>query len=804
MNYDQFRTVDAWRAALGLLPVPLRDTQTQDRYVLLNGTTGNFCLDLVGGVDRYSQRTAAWSCDVGHYITCTSDYVWVTRWENQAAEEKFSRKSVFSKLHDFHRYLEKTEPDRSQSIVAHVLRVFHQIRSVLNTENNGPRSLRVLLHLLASAAAGKDYLITEDLDVWGLTSETVEPAQKIPEATWRPLYNDLAGIGRYEVLRPEFDLLLRHASGAVFQDAHIEAMLPSSFWLPGFEQPVIVDEKAIPSETGIYFTPPALARTLAEEATRVRLSTPDAPIRLFDPACGSGELLKECLRMLRLNQYRGHIYVTGWDKSSAAIDIARFVLAWEKRAWPINQIEVEVAQHDSTMTEHWPTAVDVLIMNPPFKSWDLMTSDEKEAVSRILGPLRKPNLAMAFARRAIDVLREDGILAMIVPGSLLEAASGRDTREALADALSPRLVARLGEQTVFARALVDAGMYIGQRKSKPISRYQEGLPSSAGRETAIVWADSRQQGLNQALRGLRRWRGAEVEPINGDGFSVYLRAGIGTTGDPWIARSYDAWFRYQQFQHNKKLVDSKLFFQVRQGIRLGSDVFVVPKEYVKRLKKRERRYFRPAVMNPSVIDGQLSDSYYAFYPYSDGLPRIETEQQLEETVPRYYKEYLAPAKARLQSRQYVISKENLNWWDLLRPRTWQMERRPKIVSKYFGDSRSFAFDKTGDFVVVVGHAWIIKKGAVEKAITDEEVYLAVLTYLNSGIAYDLLKYLSIQVSGGQLNLSNKYVRDLPVPNLTVLEPRELHDLIQMGSIISKGKVEHWRDVDDLVFSILAS
>lgn len=52
METNQFATVDAWRAALGLLPVPLRDTPiSQDQYVLLNGSTGNFCLDLVGGVE---------------------------------------------------------------------------------------------------------------------------------------------------------------------------------------------------------------------------------------------------------------------------------------------------------------------------------------------------------------------------------------------------------------------------------------------------------------------------------------------------------------------------------------------------------------------------------------------------------------------------------------------------------------------------------------------------------------------------------------------------------------------------------
>ncbi len=128
----------------------------------------------------------------------------------------------------------------------------------------------------------------------------------------------------------------------------------------------------------------------------------------------------------------------------------------------------------------------------------------------------------------------------------------------------------------------------------------------------------------------------------------------------------------------------------------------------------------------------------------------------------------------------------------------------KIVSKYFGGKRSFAIDKTGDFVVVVGNAWILKTGEIEQEITDEEVYFASLTYLNSSTAYDMLGYLSIQVSGGQLDLSNKYVSKLPVLNLNLktVPLLDLTKLIQMGVAISEGRIERWADVDELILSIM--
>ena len=176
----------AWR--FGQLPVFLHGTaENQERYVLLNGTRGNFCLDFVGGIDQHSQRIAAWSCDVGHYVTITEDFVIVNRWEKGSPEERFSCRSVFERIPEFHRRMEKAAPDQSRNIVNHILAVFRRIRTIVSEADNGLRSLRILLHLLASAAAGNDNLLTTDLAEWGLTPDVVEPSHTIADATWRPL-----------------------------------------------------------------------------------------------------------------------------------------------------------------------------------------------------------------------------------------------------------------------------------------------------------------------------------------------------------------------------------------------------------------------------------------------------------------------------------------------------------------------------------------------------------------------------------------------------------------------------------------
>jgi hypothetical protein len=790
-NFQQFKRVGAWRAALGFLPVHLSERPDDiGRWILLNGTTGNFCLDFIGGVDAKAQRDKAWSCDVGHYVSWRNDDIVVTRWDKPAHEETYSGRSVVRQVNEFHRYLEKHSPNRSRSIVPHALRVFRQIRTVVPEEDNGLRSLRVFLHLLASAADGESRKVNGDLEAWGLNPEIIDSSNILSDATWESLHRDLSGIGRPDDLTPDFQLVLNHSAGLIFQDAHVEAQISPQLAIPGLESPAFVHPKATPGETGIYFTRSALARTLAEEATRDIQHAEGRELILFDPACGSGELLKECLRLLQLQEYPGRVRVIGWDKSTASVDMSRFALAWEKRAWPPQRVEIDITQQDSLSGARWPNAIDILVMNPPFQSWQRMDLEEKARVTQILGgSSNKPNLAMAFARLAVDALGDTGTLAMIVPNSLLEASSAKSVRSALSEALTPQLIARLGEQTVFARALVDAGMYVGKRRP------------AHDVETAILWTDSRPKSLNRALRGFRKWRDTHGEATTEEGFSVYHREDVGITGAPWIARQYEAWATHEKVKGTRLSVPAKRVFDIKQGVRLGNDVFIVSKEYVQRLRKSESRFFRPAVMNLSISEARLNDNYYTFYPYSEGLPKIANADDLAAHVPTYFQELLLPAKPKLSSRK-SLAKANLNWWDLLWHRSWQTQRGPKVVSKYFGGPRSFAFDQTGEFVVVVGSAWLLEKGAIQLSITDEEIYFAYLAFLSSAIAYDLLKYVSIQVSGGQWDLSHKYVKDLLIPNLARLEPDRMQELVQTGLRISNGEIDNWSDVDALSNSIL--
>src|SRR4029078_6916092 len=98
-----------------------------------------------------------------------------------------------------------------------------------------------------------------------------------------------------------------------------------------------------------------------------------------------------------------------------------------------------------------PRNVDILVMNPPFVSWEDMSPQQKDALSQVLGDLTKirPDLSSAFLLKAALSIRRGGVLSSIIPASFLDGDSAAGVREKLGEILAPRLLARLGSHQLF-------------------------------------------------------------------------------------------------------------------------------------------------------------------------------------------------------------------------------------------------------------------------------------------------------------------------------------------------------------------
>jgi adenine-specific DNA-methyltransferase len=776
--------VDRWRKELGLLPVPLFAADTKNRYVLLNGSQGNFCLDFDD--TELDPRATAWSSNVGHYVSVRSDTTRVHRWDRSpASSETFATSDVLSALERFHHYLEAKPPDLSQSAIAHAIRVFRSLRTALGAGYSGTQALGAYLTLFACAADGTA-IGALDIGKWGLPPEGVHTAEEVPVQQWEMLGLELQNGRALDRLPLDLTLLLRHAAGTLFQEAHYEAIFhhPDQLSL-GLFVPPPASVSSVTAAVGLHFTPPAIVRTLVEEGLRV-LFRKDArrQLTVFDPACGSGEFLREALRQLMLRGFDQPVRLIGWDISPAACAMARFALAWEARNAP--NATVEIVSTDSIKAT-WPQGIDAILMNPPFVAWPDISAEHQELMKAALGSSYKhrPDLSAYFIVRATQALNPSGVLATVTPASFLDATSTAEIRDQLSVQLSLETVGRLGSHDIFPGAKVDAGVFVAER-------------SATGADTVAVWADAQPTSASGAMRALRRVRstpGGVLDPVETDHFSIYSVKQVAAAGNTWAPRPYTAWNLLHGVRQDRTVAD---LFSVRQGALTGLNrAFILTRRQFAALPAKEKPYFRPAVLNDSVSDGRLEVSAYVFYPY--GPVTIRSDKELRARAPNYA-ETLNEWRAELTRRAGVSPQ---NWWQLTRPREWQVVPGPKIVSTYFGTEGSFAWDQTGEFVVVQGYGWL-PRGRKALSVTLWHAYLALLT---SRVFGTLLSAVSNHVGGGQWNLSKRFVEKIPFPDLgangTTVDL--VHGLADIGKLIAARGTgalpsERRSDWDELVRS----
>jgi len=516
------------------------------------------------------------------------------------------------------------------------------------------------------------------------------------------------------------------------------------------------------------------------------LGEPQPSIVVFDPACGSGEFLRESLRQLQIRGYPGHIKLMGWDISEAACDMANFVLAWEIRDTQANAT-VEISRLNSLSID-WPEHVDIVLMNPPFVAWENLNAQQREEVADVLGELSRPrpDLSHAFLWKAASCLRDQGSLGSILPASFLDGQSAQRLRGRLREQMSPRLIARLGSHLLFPSAMIDAAFYVATKKTNP-------------QEPAVAfWADHRLSSNAAGLRTLRKIRqlqGPHSYPVVKEGFSIYLNSELGRSDDSWAPRPYNSWVLLQKLNHLPRVKD---LFDVKQGVRTGHNpTFLLNKNEWLDLPKDERRYFRPAVVNKSIQKGSLQDLVYVFYPYSGY--EIKSEEMLRNSLHNYYHKHLLPNKKNLQARARVNVER---WWELTLHRAWQVDHDPKLVSTYFGDVGSFAWDQTGDFVVVQGFCWLPKQPRAAE-LFPRKLGFAYLAILNSSLFSQLLSAVSNHVGGGQWNLSKRFVDKIPIPDLTdeAINPALISQLSKIGERFHSGLAVDDDQVEELVYSL---
>ena len=762
--------IENWKNNLGLLPIHLFSAETEDKFILLNGGVGDFCIDINPDKSPVEYFSYAWSSNTKNFVTLNNDRVFLYNWLKDK-EENYSINDIKSNLPKFYDYLVKDSYKSEYDITPFILNIYRELRRETGEKDEGINAINQLLLSLIAIESGND-IKNLDLSNWGL-QQSINPLPNINDYI-QTLKSGLRIKGRE--LTPNIDLIFRHSAGELFQEAQKEAIFHNRQLglFGGFVGNYDLRQKMYSS---LHYTPSFLARSIVEYSlSKLNLKEIDN-LKILDPACGSSEFLLEVLKQLKSLGYNKKIEIHGWDISKTAVNISNFLLNYEKREWG-NKIDINIEKVKNSLTKEWDNDFDLILMNPPFISWDLLSKEDREIVQESLGNVskKKPNLASAFIYKAVNHLKENGIIGTVMPSSILLMDSYRKLREEIKEQLTLLLVGKLGN-FVFEDALTDASILIGKRPKS------SELP-------LLVWSKNEKGIINNVFRDLRKVNYNHIPYVTENKKYNIYKPDIYPDKENWKVISYQEQKlkkHLQKFVVLGQLKTVQDIFNVKQGIRTGNNkVFKIDLKTYNTLPDNEKVFFRPVVDNDTIKKGLLNVINYVWFPYDKNGLIIKNEIELRKKTPVFYK-YLLEYKDILEKRKGA----NL-WWELTRPRNWQYTKYPKLVSTEFGHSGSFAFDKEGSYVVERGNAWIPKK-----EFKTDNYYYFYLALFNSSFFEELLSVFSKEILKGY-DLGKKYTADIPIPEITTeLEQSFVYEkLVDFGKQISNGEFIYFNLIDD--------
>lgn len=768
--------ISQWQKALGLLPIKLF-SESRNNFILLDGGIGDFCLDITHeekSEDYYF--SSAWSSNTKNFVS-VNDEVTVYNWKKEKIEP-IPIESVSKNYNKFYEYLISNSINSEIDIVPFVLSIFRKLRNLTDDKYSGTEALNLLLLLLASY---EENISFDNIDKtkWGLSDFN------LPKAEFEKYVEEFSE-GILGKLKPKVELILRHSSGAIFTEAQKEALFfdKSQNLFSGTLSDSYLTK--IISNSSIQYTPSYLARTVVENALKRFDLNKVANLKILDPACGSSEFSMEALKQLKSRNFEGSVHITGRDISPSAINTSNFLLSYEKREWK-DKLSFDISLVEDSLIEDWDTDYDLILMNPPFASWVEMNKEAREAVVDSLGKIseKRPNQASAFVYKSINSLKEGGVIGSVIPSSILTSDSYKKLRAELEERVSFSLIGKLGN-FIFQEALTDISIIVGQKPKN-------------GETPLILWTRNEKGIALEALRNLRKLQSANLPYIDNKKHSIYQPTTFPFNNENWKLISLqenELFKKVERLVFEKKLTKIENLFKVQQGIRTGNNlVFKISSFSFESLPNEEKNYFRPAVDNESVKSGFLQKINYVWYPYDKNGLIIKTEEELQESVPTYYKNVLSIPK----NKESLIKRSRTdinNWWTLSEPRGWLTIKYPKLVSTEFGKFNSFAFDKSGEFVIERGYGWIPKK-----EFKDFDDYYFYLTIFSNPFFDHLLSIYSRQLAGGNwYDLGKKYTANIPIPKITdELKFSGVYDkLVATGKRMSSGDFVDLRELENYV------
>lgn len=781
--------IKTWEQNFGLLPLRLHPNIVDDpNYILLNGSYGNFCLNIEEQEikDDKTYNSLSWSSSTNNFLVLYQDNINLYNWKKDT-KEIIPIRNIENNFNRFYQYIidNSYKSESEKDIVSFIIDIFTQFRNFIAESKSVVDVLSLLFILLLRIEDSTDSIFEE----WGLDNVDIP-------TNFESYLNKLKE--GFPNRKPDLDSIIRHSSGVLFQEAQKEVLLfdrQLDLWNMHSTR---IDLKQNLSSS-FHYTPPYLARTIVENSIRelknsfgvLNLNEIYFSLKILDPACGSSEFLIEALKQLHNEGYLGTVVILALDSSEVAIKISEFRLNYEKITIWKERLNFETHLVEDSLYSNWGSDYDLILMNPPFVSWELMDKSSKYSVNEVFSSnaikITKPNEASAFFYRAAKSLKNKGVIGCVIPTSLLVSDYYKKLRDDVYQFLNIKLLGKLGN-FIFENALTDISLIVASKKSnnenEDISPY-------------LVWTRNEKGVAQLAFRELRKFYYKDTinsESVGKD-YSIYKPNQFPIMSLNWKIVSFQEYKFLKNlvgYFYEKKLVKIGDVFNVHQGIRTGNNkAFKISKAFYLTLPEKERSFFRPAIDNYSIENGKIFDNSYVWYPYNESELIIKTERDLMDMVPVFYNDILLHYKNDLLGG---ARRNESNWWKLSEHRAWLRKNEPRLVSTEFGRSTSFSFDKEGIFAIERGNAWLPKN---KKQFKEKDSYYFYLSVFTSPFFDKLLSIYSKNLLSGW-DLGKKYTENIPIPNIVnkeFMSSIAYQNLVKIGKELLEGNF-YFRTIAD--------
>ena len=481
---------------------------------------------------------------------------------------------------------------------------------------------------------------------------------------------------------------------------------------------------------GVHYTPAALAGFLAARA--VAALPPAGPVRVLDPACGDGELLRAVAALLGP---RAHL--TGYDRDPAAVAAAA------------TRVDADLRTADFLAAD--AAGFDLVITNPPYVRTQVLGAAESAALSARLGLRGRVDRTHAFVAAAGRALRPGGVLALLCANRFLFTRAGVNVRRLLTAGYAVHEVYDLGDTKLFEAAVLPAIVIASAGSAAVAPRYVRAYqaPGEPGGDLFRALL---------AAEGSRAGSGGRAVDV-----TVGTLDAAADPAEPWRQRTgaSDAWHARVAARTWRRFGD---LARIRVGIKSTADAVFV----------RDDWHTLPAAVRPEpalLLPLLTHRNVTAWTPPTDPATRVLYPYDLRHDRRRLLdlagypgaRAYLDGHADRLRARQYVqaAGREWYELWVPQRPARW---RTPKIVFPDISVRGRFAIDRSG--AVVNGDCyWISLDDLGCQDLGCQDLALLMAGVANSAFGarfYDLT--CGNQLYAGRRRWITQYVERFPVPD----------------------------------------